>query len=382
VSSDQPVRSADEREQLAHEYEGMQQRLLVIQVVLTVLFLLLFQWMGSTPLVELLERLWGGERGFLFHASYATILLLGFSSLFFPLSYYRGYVLEHHYELSNQSHGAWVSDFIKSLLIDLLITALLFATVYSLLASLAGNWWWVAACIYTLFAVILSTLAPILIMPLFYSFEPLAKEGLTERINERVTAADIPIAGVYRWGLEESSNTANAAFVGMGKTRRIILSDTLLKRCDEDEILAVVAHEIGHCKHQDIWRMMGLNALCALLVFFGAHHLLSRLINQVGVTQIADVSAAPLLLLSLFALSMLLVPVVNAFSRRCEYAADGYAVRSHAGAASLISALEQLSDQNLSVREPHPWIERLLHSHPSLPRRIKYIQSVEQELQP
>ena len=78
---------------------------------------------------------------------------------------------------------------------------------------------------------------------------------------------------------------------------------------------------------------------------------------------------------------MLLVPVA-VFSRRCEYAADGYAVRSHAGAASLISALEQLSDQNLSVREPHPWIERLLHSHPSLPRRIKYIQSVEQELQP
>jgi STE24 endopeptidase len=378
VSSDSAALSKDERELLANEYEGMQQRLLCVQVVLTVIFLILFQWLGSTPLVELLERLWGRESGFLFHASYAALLLLGFSSLFFPLSYYRGYVLEHHYELSNQSHGAWISDFIKSLIIDVLITALLFATIYSLLASLAGHWWWVAACIYTVFAVILSTLAPILIMPLFYSFEPLAEEGLTQRINERLTAANLPIAGVYRWGLEESSNTANAAFVGMGKTRRIILSDTLLKRCDEDEILAVVAHEIGHCKHQDIWRMMGLNALCALLAFYGAHHLLIRLIDGMGVTQIADVSAAPVLLLSLFAISILLVPLVNAFSRRCEYAADGYAVRNHAGATALISALEQLSEQNLSVREPHPWIEWLLHSHPSLPRRIKYIQAIEQ----
>ena len=130
----------------------------------------------------------------------------------------------------------------------------------------------------------------------FLFFELLAKEGLTERINERVAAADIPIAGVYRWGLEESSNTANA-FVGMGKTRRIILSDTLLKRCDEDEILAVVAHEIGHCKHQDIWRMMGLCALCVACIFWSAPFV--KPVNRSSVTQIADVSAAPLLLFSI-----------------------------------------------------------------------------------
>ena len=311
---------------------------------------------------------------------YAALLVLGFSSLLFPLSYYRGYVLEHHYELSNQSQGAWLSDFAKSLVMDLLIASLLFATIYLLLALFATHWWWAAAGIYTFFAIVLSTLTPIWIMPLFYSFEPLEKESLTEQINERVAAAGLSIAGVYRWGLEESSNTANAAFVGMGRTRRIILSDTLLKRCSEEEILAVVAHEAGHCKHQDLWRMMGLNALFALIAFYGTHHLLLRATTWIGITDMADATAAPILIFSLLFLSIGLMPFVNGFSRRCEYAADGFAVRHQGEGSSLISALELLSDQNLSVREPHPWVEFFLHSHPSLPKRIKHIQSVEKTL--
>jgi STE24 endopeptidase len=289
----------------------------------------------------------------------------------FPLSYYSGHVLEHHYELSNESFGEWFADFIKSLLIDLVLATVLFSVVYALLRWIPGWWWLLATLFYILFAVVISTVAPVVIMPLFHKFEPLEEGDLTEAVRAMMEAAGIRVVGVFKWGLEAKTNTANAAFTGIGRTKRIILGDTLLAGYSKQEILAILAHEVGHYKNRDMLRLMLTSSVLALIGFYVAHHCLTGLSGLLGFDAIYDIGAAPLFIFSLFVFSLVSMPFANMHSRRREFAADAYAIRAMGSSDALVSAFEKLADQNLSNKEPAAWAEFLLHSHPSISRRIE-----------
>ncbi len=360
------------REQLAKEYDAIHNRIFLLQIILIALLLAVFQFSGfSAALADGLAARFGEKLWAVSNAAYVAITVFGFAACMFPLSYYSGHVVEHHYELSNETFGDWFSDFIKSLMIDLALVTVLFSVIYALLRWQPEWWWLLATAFYILFAVVLSTLFPVLIMPLFHKFEPLQEGDLTAAVRKMMEDAGINVVGVFKWGLEEKTSTANAAFAGLGKTRRIILGDTLLSGYTQEEILAILAHEVGHYKNRDTLRLMITSSVLALAGFYISHLCLTGLSGFFGFESIADIGAAPLFIFSLFVFSLVSMPFANMHSRRREYAADAYAVETVGSHEALISALEKLADQNLSNKEPAAWVEFLLHSHPSISRRIE-----------
>jgi STE24 endopeptidase len=360
------------RDDMAKEYDAIHNRLFLIQILVLCGLLAAYQFSGaSAALTNGLTNRFGDGLWYVVNAIYTAVSIFGFAAFMMPFSYYSGYVLEHHYGLSNETFGDWIVDFVKSLLIDLVLATILFSVVYALL-RLIPEWWWLAAAVfYILFSVIISTIAPVIIMPLFHKFEPLEEGDLTEAVRKMMDEAGIKVVGVFKWGLEERTTTANAAFAGFGKTKRIILGDTLLSGYSQDEILAILAHEIGHYKNKDSLRLIVTSSFLALLGFFVAHHCLTWLTAYFSLGEIYNIAAAPVFIFSLFVFSLVSMPFSNMHSRRREFAADAYAIEKMGSPEALITSFEKLADQNLSNKEPSAWVEFLLHSHPSMARRIE-----------
>lgn len=374
-----PAPAQPDRPQQAREYESIHNRLFVGRIVLTLALIALYLFTGaSAALAEGLQTRFG-DAWWWTNAVYILVTLFGFSALFFPLSLYSSHYLEHRYALSHQTLNSWFIDHVKELVIELILTTLFLSAIYALLRAAPQTWWLWATVVYVMLSVVLSTLYPVLIMPLFHRFEPLPESDLTKAVHDFATRSGLKVLGVFRWGLKEKTATANAALTGLGRTRRIILGDTMLTDYSQEEIIAVLAHEVGHYKNRDMTRLMVVGTVLAAAGFFAAHLILTALAEQFGFASIADIGAFPLFIVSLFVFSLVSMPLSNAYSRRREYAADAYAVQAIGSAEPLVSALEKLADQNLSDKEPAAWIEALLHSHPSINRRAAAARAVIQE---
>lgn len=359
---------------MAREYDAIHNRLFFLQILVLGILLALYQFSGaSAALANGLTARFGAERWYLVNAVYTIVSVFGFAAFMSPFAYYSGYVLEHHYGLSKETFGDWAADFCKSLLIDLVLATILFSVIYALLRWIPDHWWIAAAVFYIFFAVVLATLVPVVIMPLFHKFEPLQEGELTAAVQRMMDEAGIKVVGVYKWGLEEKTTTANAAFAGLGRTKRIILGDTLLTGYSHEEILAILAHEVGHYKNRDILRLSVVQVLLAFAGFYVAHLCMGRLVDFYGLSGIDHIGAAPVFIFSLFVFALVSMPFTNMHSRRREFAADAYAVEKMGSPDALVSAFEKLADQNLTNKEPSVWVELLLHSHPSISRRIERV---------
>jgi STE24 endopeptidase len=182
------------------------------------------------------------------------------------------------------------------------------------------------------------------------------------------------VKGVFEWKLSEKSKKANAALTGLGNTRRIILSDTLLEQFQDEEVEAVLAHELGHHVHHHILRGITIQAAATIGGFYLIHCTLDWLGPHFGFQGAADFANLPLLALVTTFLSLVLLPAVNSYSRAMERQADTYALRAISSRAPFISSMEKLAELNLAERQPHPWIEFIFHSHPSIQKRIDFAQ--------
>jgi STE24 endopeptidase len=216
----------------------------------------------------------------------------------------------------------------------------------------------------------LAQLAPVLLLPLFYDFKPLDRPDLVRRLMALADRAGARVLGVFEWRLSDRTRKANAALTGIGRTRRILLSDTLLAEHSDDEIEVILAHELAHHVHRDIWSGIALETVLIALGFYVADATLGMTARSFGLTGKADVAALPLLLLAAGAVSILFMPVANAVSRMHERRADQYALTLTGNAAAFISAMKRLATQNLAEEEPPRLVELLLHSHPSMQARI------------
>jgi len=219
---------------------------------------------------------------------------------------------------------------------------------------------------------LLANLAPILIFPIFFKFKPLENPSLTERLLELSRHAGTRVKGVFEWKLSEKSKKANAALVGLGNTRRIVLSDTLLAQFRDEEVEAVLAHEFGHHVHRHMFQGIAIQGGTTFLGFYLIHRTLGWLSPHFGFQGAADFANLPLLALVTVGLSLLLLPAVNAHSRAVERQADAYALRAISSRDAFISSMEKLAELNLAERQPHPWIELIFHSHPSIAKRISF----------
>ncbi|HXG87960.1 MAG TPA: M48 family metallopeptidase [Vicinamibacterales bacterium] len=287
-----------------------------------------------------------------------------------PFAFYQGYRLEHHYGLSNQTLGQWIRDYLKGALLSLVLAAVAGSIVYAALRN-APNWWWaICAGIFAVALVGLVQLAPVLLLPLFYTFKPLDRPTLVERLMKLAARARTRVGGVYEWALSAHTKKANAALAGMGRTRRILLSDTLLADYSDDEIEVVLAHELSHHVHHDLWRGMALQTVLMFVSFLAAHLALRRWADPLELRGFEDPAGMPLLLLVGGVSSFLLAPLANAASRSHERRADRYALDTTQQPAAFISAMKRLSQQNLAEDHPSRLVQWLFYSHPPIRERI------------
>jgi STE24 endopeptidase len=300
-----------------------------------------------------------------------TLLLMTISKILGIGMEYYSFRLEHRYQLSNQKLRAWVWDEIKGFLVSAVLAAILVELLYFIIRQFPQHWWILAWAGFLGVAVLLAQLAPVVLFPIFYKFEPLQDEELKTRLVRLGERAGTRVRGVYKWHLSEKSKKANAALTGLGNTRRIILADTLLDKYSPDEIEAVLAHELGHHVHRHILKSIGIQAAVTFVGFWAANWALHYAIDRWHIFETpSDFANLPLLVLIFAVLSFVLMPALNAFSRFNERQADRYAFENIASVSPFISSMNKLAEQNLAERIPSRWVEWWFHSHPAIARRV------------
>jgi Zn-dependent protease with chaperone function len=300
---------------------------------------------------------------------YVLLLLVISKVLGIGLDYY-GFRLEQRFKLSNQNLRAWIWDEVKGFLVALVLGAIVVELLYFTIRQWSQHWWMLAWALFMVLFVVLAQLAPVVLLPIFYKFEPLDNEDLRRRLVVLSERAGTRVRGVYRWKLSEKSKKANAALTGLGSTRRIILADTLLDNYAPEEIEAVLAHELGHHVHRHILKSILVQAAITLFGFWAANWTLHYAVDQHMFEELSDFANLPLLVLVSTVLSFVLMPALNAYSRFNERQADKYAFESIAGVEPFISSMNKLAEQNLAERTPSKWVEWFFHSHPSISGRV------------
>jgi len=308
---------------------------------------------------------------------FVLLLLLLNEVVALPLGFYSGFLLERHYELSKETIGGWLVDQAKAFGIGLVLAAAGAELIYAFIRLSPDRWWLTAGFTFTLIIVGLTNLAPVLLLPIFYSVKPLDRETLRARLLALAERAGARVLGAYEWGLGEKTRKANAALTGLGGTRRILVSDTMLAEFSDDEIEVVLAHEIAHHVHGDIWKGIAFESALIVAGFFLASQVLHALAGPAGLRGVDDVAGLPLLLLAAGAVSLVMVPAAHAMSRGFERDADRFALSLTRNPGAFISAMRRLGAQNLAEENPSRIVQWLFYSHPPLRERIAAAQAFE-----
>jgi STE24 endopeptidase len=288
-----------------------------------------------------------------------------------PFAYYQGHLLEHRYGLSTQSTGHWLSDQAKGVALGLALAVAGTFVVFYTLREWPGDWWWISAAVFAAATIGLARLAPVVLLPIFYTFKPLDRPALAARLMALATRARTDVVGVFEWVLSSHTRKANAALAGLGKTRRILVSDTLLADYSEDEIEVILAHELAHHVHRDLWRGLAVQTLALVGGFYVADLALAAAADPLGLRGVSDPAALPALLLVGGAWTCALLPVINAVSRAQERAADRYALQTTRNVDAFVTAMKRLSQQNLAEEYPSRLVRWLFYSHPPIRERIE-----------
>ena len=366
----------------ARRYNRIKRWLGMADLVLGIGFMVVLLVTGWTGKLRDLSMHSAGDHYWLQLFFYVLFLSVISKALGIAIDFY-SYRLEHDFHLSNQKLGSWIVDEVKGWVVGLIIAAILSEIVYGLMRISPEHWWLLAWIIFIGLYVFLAQLAPVVLLPIFYKFVPLQNEELKTRLMRLGERAGTRIRGVYEWKLSEKSKKANAALTGLGHTRRIILADTLLQNYSDDEIEAVLAHELGHHVHGHILKSIVVEAGVTLLGFYAASLVLEYAIHQRHMFQhLTDFANMPLLVLLSSALSMVLMPALNAYSRFNERQADLYCWKAVPDIAPFVTAMEKLHTQNLSESAPSRLVEVLFHSHPSISKRIAAAYSWAQKNRP
>ena len=368
MPDDHPIQPADTPE--VRKYNRIRRWLEIGEFLLGLGFLVVLVVTGGSSWIRDLAYRGAFQSYVLAVFLYVFILAFIVKLLGLGLDYF-AFRLEHRYRLSNQKPRAWMWDQVKGFLVGLVLASLLVELLYFIIRQFPQHWWLLAWMGFLAVAVLLAQLAPVVLLPIFYKFEPLENDELKLRLTHLGERAGTRVRGVYRWKLSEKSKKANAALTGLGSTRRIILADTLLDNYSADEIEAVLAHELGHHVHKHIAKGIAMQAAVTFLGFWAADLVLRYALESRHMFEtLSDFASLPLLVVTFAMLSFLLMPALNAFSRRNERQADHYAFENATHISSFISSMNKLADQNLAERTPSRWVEWWFYSHPAIARRI------------
>jgi STE24 endopeptidase len=357
----------------AVRYHRWQFRLSCLGFLLTVAYLWVFLSSGVALLIR--DRLATATHFWWLQIALALIIMgLGLRILTALLSWVQGFWLPRRFGLLQQPFLSWAWDQLKGALIGGVLVLLATEIVYGLLRS-TSLWWLWAGGIFFIGYTILATIVPIWIVPLFYRIVPLQDAQLRDRLLNLARQAGVPVVGVWVADQSRKSKTANAALTGLGRTRRILLFDTLVQHFTAEEVESVLAHEMGHHVHRDIWRGLIVQGLVTIAMLLVANWLLRVGSARLGLEGLADPAGLPLLSLILVGIGLVAMPLGNAFSRWMERRADDFALAMTRDPQAFVAAMDRLADLNLAERKPNRLKEFLFHSHPSIDRRIAHAES-------
>jgi STE24 endopeptidase len=355
----------------SQEYTRVTGKFGLLESTFSLLVLLSFLLTGGFNAVDIFVRsfqLGATTTGVL----YISLLLLLSSIVSLPFTLYSTFSIEEKFGFNNTTLKTFCIDLIKGLFLSILIGLPILYLVLWFFESTGDLAWLYCWGGLTLITLLLQFLAPVLIMPLFNKFTPLEDGALKEKVLAFAKDASFSIQGIYTMDGSKRSSKLNAFFTGFGRFRKIVFYDTLLEKLDDEEVVAVLAHEMGHYKHRHIFKMMAISTCYTGLLFF----LLSLFLGNEGLFaafQMEHLSIYGSLIFFSFIfspLSLLLEICVNILSRKHEFEADHYAADSTGNGESLISGLKNLSVANLSNLTPHPAMVFFHYSHPPVLVRI------------
>lgn len=352
-------------------YTFEQSRVGLIESLLDNLFLLLFLFAGLLGIYDRWLVYLGGSgitQGILFFLG----LSLAEMVLAVPFSLYKTFRIENRYGFNTTTLRLWLSDQAKSACISIILLVSLIGGALAIIQYSPQFWWlwvWLFFAVVTLFLMYLS---PTLIEPLFNRFVPLPAEGLEAEIRIMLEKAGLAVSRVLMVDASRRSRHSNAYFTGIGRVKRIVLYDTLLQQMSHDEILAVLAHEVGHWKMGHIWKRLAFMEAGALVTLYAAFRLLSwgELPSLVGLSQASFAAQAMILAFIGSFLTFVITPIGSWLSRRDEWQADRFACNLTPVPEALATALIKLASENLANLHPHPLYALCYYSHPPVVERV------------
>ncbi len=355
------------------EYSRRKIRLSIYHTLLTFVFLILFLVTGVSAFLRNHVTGWFGNF-YLQVLIYLVIFRIVYDLIFLALDYYSSFTLEHKFSLSNQTFFDWIKQGLKKWAISVLLFLFVSEAFYAILKYFPNNWWIAAMAGWFVLTIVLGKIAPVLIIPLYYKCTRIENGELKERLLKLSENCNVKVREVYEIQLSKETKKANAAVVGFGKNRRILLADNLQENYTVDEIEAIFAHELGHISLHHITKIFIFGAIVSFIVFYLAYLSLNRSIIFFGFEHVYDVADFPLLLLIFSIAGLIFLPVQNGFSRHLEKQADLFAVSHIQNSEDLASALSKLGKQNLSDPSPSKIVRFFFYSHPPISERVNYTQ--------
>jgi len=375
-----PERSADDVRRYARRRYALAGAHLVVGVV----FLAAMIAGGSAKVAAVAEEIAGPDSFLLTVFLYFAGFSLAYLVVSLPLSFYGGYALEHQFGLSSQTPGAgslgyWFGRRMKKWLYSFIIGAVLVLLFYAMLRRWQETWWIPAAAAWIFVSYVLTKFAPRILIPLFYKLEPVEDAALVTRLSGLAAEAGIRLAAVCRIDLSRETKKANAAVIGMGSTRRVVLGDTLLANFTHDEIATVFAHELGHIVHRDVLKGFILAGALTAGSLYAGSLILGRAGDALGIGHVYDPETLPILVAVLAGIQLLVMPFGKWVSRRREIESDRYALTTTGAREAFISAMRKLGAMNLADVRPNRLAEIFLFSHPPISKRIHFAATLKLE---
>ena len=354
----------------ARAYARIRYRLLLIDLALGFVFLGAFQWSGASAT---LSTWWASRLG------HEPLRILGYLAAFgaasylvsLPLHFYGSFLLEHRFGLSRLTVVRWGIRELKKIGVTAALGALTLETFYAILRHAPSMWPLWATVGWVGLSVVMARVFPTILLPIFYKTVPLQDDALARRLLDLCRRAGLDALGVFRFDLGAETRKANAALAGLGKTRRVLLADTLIAQFTPDEIEGVLAHELAHHRYRHITKMLVISAVGSWAAFLLTDAVSQRWVTTLGLQGLSDIAGFPVLMLWFSALGLLSLPLQNGLSRHFEWQADRFAIAATRPPQAFAAALRRLAQLNLADPNPPRWIAWLFYDHPPITDRIR-----------
>ena len=358
---------------LAKSYSHQKYALSIIGIVYSITLILIFLGSGFSLSLEVFLRGIGGP-SYLLRAAFILFTLFLYYLLNLPFNFYSSFILEHRFNLTKQKAGAWWFDQLKSAVLAYIISLILILTFYWVLGSF-NQWWLVISAFWIIFSIVLAKLTPILIIPLFFKYKKLEDEILRQRILKLALKMHVKILDVFEIDFSKKTLKANAAFTGIGKTKRVLLADTLRDKYTHDEVEVIIAHEFAHYQLKHIIKLIAVNSFTTLVLFYLIFKTNSYALEILKLNSLTQLASLPLVFLYFIIFGIIMQPLEAFISRLFEKEADNLALKITCANEAFISLMEKLAAQNLADRNPHPLIKFFFFDHPPIDERIKIAKS-------